>query len=685
MRRRSGLGARWLRLGGLLVACGTGCTGPAGEQEPGEVLLDDLSVSSDAGAGEGDGQAGQADEPTPSGTSVDAGPADPDREEGDATGGGPAPEEGGAPMPSRPPRTMDLDLSAEFFGRVSHALQATAPDGDALTYRIVDQPAHGTIEDFDPSSGEFTYRSTAADQGSDEFTFQVNDGGSDAPQLGTVRVSLTPVNFTGNYTLTDVTNNGAGCSEASFRILHLPDSLEVSRHQYDCSNDTFTMDRVFASIEGDRLFIDGSVAGSISATGFEYAQSRLVSGCGRVEATFSLERGAAGMAFDETNVVPCFGVGSNDFDATVRYVPTSELQFEQELHDFGRLTAGEVAETTLRVSNIGKVTATGLRSEIEEPFRFKGGAYPGTGGTCGAELPAGQQCGVVVEAASDVPSEPKSIGRSLRLFHDDGTQEKWVYVNMRVIFDIQLTEARGLAVGNRMQCVLDADALHCWGENTNGALDVPELGSVELVSAGRTHVCAVSSGIPHCWGDPEIDHGESDPPADLTDVTAISAGWLGTCALSSGSAVCWGNMSEPPELTNPTQISVGYRFACALDDEGVQCWGQNNHGQTDVPALSNPREVAAGNKHACAITDHGVECWGSGQWFVLNVPELTNPRGLSVGAIHSCVLTDDGPVCWGRDHEGQTDVPELNAPTAVVAGYDRTCALDADTVRCWGR
>ena len=65
--------------------------------------------------------------------------------------------------------------------------------------------------------------------------------------------------------------------------------------------------------------------------------------------------------------------------------------------DFGSKPAFSTSEATLTVTNTSPSLATALLSnDLNAPFSFKGGSYPGTGGNCGTELAAGASCNVVL-------------------------------------------------------------------------------------------------------------------------------------------------------------------------------------------------------------------------------------------------------------------------------------------------
>lgn len=65
--------------------------------------------------------------------------------------------------------------------------------------------------------------------------------------------------------------------------------------------------------------------------------------------------------------------------------------------EFGMVSVGHALEQSFLVTNLGEVRATGLSGAFQiTAFQFLGGAYPGAGGTCGANLDPGFTCQVVV-------------------------------------------------------------------------------------------------------------------------------------------------------------------------------------------------------------------------------------------------------------------------------------------------
>jgi len=67
------------------------------------------------------------------------------------------------------------------------------------------------------------------------------------------------------------------------------------------------------------------------------------------------------------------------------------------VYDYGTNVTGSSTNRSFTVSNSGSGVATSMSgSGLAAPYSFSGGAYPGTGGTCGATLAGGANCVIVV-------------------------------------------------------------------------------------------------------------------------------------------------------------------------------------------------------------------------------------------------------------------------------------------------
>lgn len=82
------------------------------------------------------------------------------------------------------------------------------------------------------------------------------------------------------------------------------------------------------------------------------------------------------------------GTGANPAVLSISDGPT---------YDYGTNPTGSNSDKTFTINNTGGVAATALSGNgLAAPYSFKGGSYPGVGGTCGASLSAAASCTVVV-------------------------------------------------------------------------------------------------------------------------------------------------------------------------------------------------------------------------------------------------------------------------------------------------
>lgn len=77
---------------------------------------------------------------------------------------------------NEPPVAVSQSLTITENNQLSVNLTGSDPEGDEITFSIVDQPQHGTIEQFDSAAGTLVYTPDNDYTGPDNFTFKVNDG-----------------------------------------------------------------------------------------------------------------------------------------------------------------------------------------------------------------------------------------------------------------------------------------------------------------------------------------------------------------------------------------------------------------------------------------------------------------------------------------------------------------------------
>jgi hypothetical protein len=88
-------------------------------------------------------------------------------------------------------------------------------------------------------------------------------------------------------------------------------------------------------------------------------------------------------------------------------------------YNFGNVTALGSSDKTFTVTNSGGLTASSMSGAgLATPFTFKGGSYPGTGGTCGASLAGSATCTVVVNYS---PTAVGLLSDTIELSYNDGS------------------------------------------------------------------------------------------------------------------------------------------------------------------------------------------------------------------------------------------------------------------------
>ncbi len=89
------------------------------------------------------------------------------------------------------PVATDVALTTEEDTPSGVDVSATDVDGDALTFLVVDQAAHGSVTVN--QDGSVTYTPEADYNGGDQFTYKANDGTLDS-NIATVSITVNPVN-----------------------------------------------------------------------------------------------------------------------------------------------------------------------------------------------------------------------------------------------------------------------------------------------------------------------------------------------------------------------------------------------------------------------------------------------------------------------------------------------------------
>ena len=128
-------------------------------------------------------------------------------------------EQQGAPIAD----AQSVTLSEDSETPVDIVLTGSDPDGDDITFAIVDAPSHGTLTGTAPN---LTYMPDENYSGTDSFTFKVNDGTEDSNAV-TVSIDVTPIN-----------DAPVSCNSSEEVIINKPTDITVSAE--DADNDELT-------------------------------------------------------------------------------------------------------------------------------------------------------------------------------------------------------------------------------------------------------------------------------------------------------------------------------------------------------------------------------------------------------------------------------------------------------------
>jgi len=95
------------------------------------------------------------------------------------------------PVKNQPPAAEDITTNVDEDNAVNITLHGEDPENDPLTYIIVTQPAHGTLSALNGST--ITYTPAKDYNGSDTFTYRVNDGRQNS-NTAIASITINPVN-----------------------------------------------------------------------------------------------------------------------------------------------------------------------------------------------------------------------------------------------------------------------------------------------------------------------------------------------------------------------------------------------------------------------------------------------------------------------------------------------------------
>ncbi len=140
------------------------------------------------------------------------------------------------------------------------------------------------------------------------------------------------------------------------------------------------------------LYKDGAYPGTGGTCGSELKSGRTC----KIILTYSpvdLASHAASLRFSFSDTI---SASTYDFDLSADSHPILTFEYGS-LYDFGNRFVGSTTDLRIKISNTGKVNAESVSIQnFSAPFSYKGGSFPGVGGTCGARIVSGQSCEIII-------------------------------------------------------------------------------------------------------------------------------------------------------------------------------------------------------------------------------------------------------------------------------------------------
>lgn len=404
-------------------------------------------------------------------------------------------------------------------------------------------------------------------------------------------------------------------------------------------------------------------------------------------------------------------------------------------YNFGSLTAGESIDHTFSVTYAGGAPATSVNPVVlTPPYSYKGGAYPGTGGTCTTTISA--NCSIVVTFN---PTTAGTFNQTLSLDYQDG-------------FGAQSASRPMTAIGLSAATLTISDApSHDYGlraltSSTDYTLTVTNSGQTNATSVTGSGLAAPFSfkggAYPGTGGNcaatinaganctivitfnPLVASGYSDTieldyddghQAQLATRTVIGTGGsVANITISDGPTYSYGVIARsylaeksftvtnsggsPATTISETTLTAPFTFkGGSFPGTGGNCTASLTNGQSCTIVVEYAPTAAA--SHAGTITlsyNNGVGA--------TNATRALSGQGATITQItsgdeHTCALYSTGIVkCWGSDASGQLGddaafassstpvlVSGITNATAISAGANHSCALLSNNrIWCWG-
>src|SRR3989344_1560067 len=316
--------------------------------------------------------------------------------------------------------------------------------------------------------------------------------------------------------------------------------------------------------------------------------------------------------------------------------PVSSAQIillESPDYDFGDVNAGSVSEAVLNISNTGTSAASQISASVNQPFKFKGGSYPGLGGNCTSSLGVGSTCQVSVvfnPTSGDVSQEPLTINYLSGITESTATIQLLGTGLMTSPTHLSISSINGFTINK------------CYPIQVS---TVTDLNIESVVTSGTTINLLVNNGTGLFYDNADclnvisstvisadqkstlVYFKSSSAPQDLTLIATA----MGLTSAQKSNSIS--NITSQLSLTGDSQIKLGVCRqidVARLDASGYQVYD-------DAPLIINiahDSQVTIFSDSNCLSTINAItiETYSSSKRFYIKNSTLTGNANISVAA-----------------------------------------------------
>jgi RHS repeat-associated protein len=283
--------------------------------------------------------------------------------------------------PNQAPVANNQTVNLNEDATANITLTGSDPDGNPITYIIVTQPAHGALTGAAPN---LIYTPAANYNGTDSFTFRVNDGQLNSA-TATVSINIAPVNDPPVVALTAPANNA---------VFVAPASITVSANASDIDN----------AITKVEFFAGSTKIGQATATPYQILWSDVAAGSYVLTAKATDASGATAtsaprnITVEPPNQAPVVNAGA---DQTIRLPAAAALAGSAT--DDGRPTGSSLSYLWSKVSGPGNVTFDSATSPATGAHFSIDGTYLLHLAVSDSQLTGGDDVRIVVQPANQAP------------------------------------------------------------------------------------------------------------------------------------------------------------------------------------------------------------------------------------------------------------------------------------------